>query len=90
MNKGELIAKIAEKAGSSKAEAEKFFEAFSEAVIESVKEGDKVTVSPLGIFSADVRQARKGRNPKTGEAIDIPECNVVKFKVSKTFKDAIN
>ena len=90
MNKKDLIGKIAEEAGIKKSEAEKALKAFEDAVIETLKDGDKVTLVGFGTFSVSTRKARKGRNPSTGEEIDIPAKKTPKFLPGKAFKDSIN
>jgi DNA-binding protein HU-beta len=80
MNKSELTAKIAEGAGLSKVDAKKALEAALEAIGAAVKNGEKVSLIGFGTFSVAKRDARKGINPLTKKAIDIPEKKVVKFK----------
>ena len=80
MNKSELTAKIAEGAGLSKVDAKKALEAALEAIGAAVKSGEKVALIGFGTFSVAKRDARKGINPLTKKAIDIPEKKVVKFK----------
>ncbi len=80
MNKAELVSRMAEISGMTKAAAEKALNAFMEAVGEALKKGDKVTLVGFGTFMVTKRAARKGRNPRTGEEIKIPARKVVKFK----------
>ena len=80
MNKSELTAKIAEGAGLSKVDAKKALEAALEAITAAVKAGDKVAMVGFGTFSVAERPARKGINPLTKKAINIPAKKVVKFK----------
>lgn len=80
MNKGELIAKIAEETGFSKADSEKALNAFIKTVKETVKGGDKIALVGFGTWSVTERSARTGRNPQTGKEIKIPAKKVVKFK----------
>ena len=89
MNKTELIAATAEKAGLTKKDAERALNAAFEAITASLVAGDKVQVSGFGIFEAKKREARTGRNPLTKETIQIPATRVPAFKASKTLKDAI-
>ena len=89
MNKTELIAAVAEKTGLTKKDAERVVSATFETVTESLKKGDKVSVSGFGIFEVKTREARIGRNPRTKEEIKIPATKLPAFKASKTLKDAI-
>ncbi len=83
MNKGELVAKIADDAGLSKAQANSALDAFIGAVTKSLKSGDKVTLVGFGTFSVSKRSARTGRNPQTGAAIKIKAKKVARFKAGK-------
>ena len=83
MTKAELISKIAEDAGVTKATAGAALESFLEAVTKTLKSGDKLTLVGFGTFSVSKRAARKGRNPFTGEEIKIKAKKVAKFKASK-------
>ena len=89
MNKTELIAAIAEKAGLTKKDAERALNAAFEAITASLVAGDKVQVSGFGIFETKKREARTGRNPHTKETIQIPATRVPGFKASKSLKDAV-
>ena len=89
MNKTELIAAVAEKTGLTKKDAERVVSATFETVTETLKKGDKVSVSGFGIFEVKAREARIGRNPRTKEEIKIPATKLPAFKASKTLKDAI-
>ena len=88
MNKTELIAEIACKAGISKKDAEKALAATVETITDSVVKGGKVQLVGFGSFELKCRPARVGRNPKTKEAIEIPASRVPVFKAGKAFKDA--
>jgi len=83
MNKAELVAKIAEDAGISKAQANDALDSFVDAVTKTLKSGDKVTLVGFGTFSVSKRQARTGRNPQTGETIKIKAKKVARFKAGK-------
>jgi DNA-binding protein HU-beta len=83
MTKAELISKIAEDAGLTKATAGVALESFLEGVTKTLKSGDKLTLVGFGTFSVSKRAARKGRNPFTGEEIKIKAKKVAKFKASK-------
>ena len=89
MTKKELIATIAEEAGISKALAEKSLNATIESITDALSNREKVTFVGFGTFSVSERPARKGRNPKTGDPIDIPATTVPKFKAGKALKDAV-
>lgn len=80
MNKTELTSKIAEGAGLTKVDAKKALDAAIDAITAAVKAGDKVALIGFGTFSVAKRPARKGINPATKKAINIPAKNVVKFK----------
>ena len=90
MNKNDLVAAIAEKAGLSKKDSEKALKAFEEAVTEELKKGGKVQLVGFGMFDVAERAAREGRNPQTGAAMPIPASKAPRFKVGKTLKDAVN
>lgn len=80
MNKAELVTAMADKSGLTKASAEKALNAFTEAVTDSMKKGERVGLVGFGSFSVADRSARTGRNPQTGKEITIPAKKVVKFK----------
>ncbi|TAL23047.1 MAG: HU family DNA-binding protein [Nitrospirae bacterium] len=89
MTKAELTDKIASGAGLSKADASKALDSTLNAIKASLKKGQKVTLVGFGTFSVSKRKARKGRNPRTGQAINIPAGKSPKFTSGKAFKDAI-
>ncbi len=89
MNKGELVDKIAETVEVTKKEADAVLTAMLEAIMETVAEGDKVTLVGFGSFEARERQAREGRNPKTGEKMQIPATTVPAFSAGKVFKEKV-
>lgn len=89
MNKSELVDKIAKDTNVSKTDVAAVIGSFADTVIGAVKDGDKVTLPGFLIFESGRRAARTARNPRTGEAIDIPAATVPKVKIGKTFKDAI-
>ena len=90
MTKADLVNSIAEKAGLSKADAEKALKAFTYAVTDAMKAGEKVSLVGFGTFSVGQRAARTGQNPQTGAKINIPAAKVPKFKAGKALKDSIN
>lgn len=89
MNKAELVSAIADKSGLSKTLSLKALDAFTEAVVEAVKSGDKVMLTGFGTFEVTERAAREGRNPATGETLHIEATKAPKFKPGKAFKDAV-
>lgn len=90
MNKGDLISKVAEGAGVSKAQAEDALNAVLDGIGGALKSGDSVTLVGFGTFSISRREARSGRNPQTGETIQIAAKNVIKFKPGKKLNDSVN
>jgi DNA-binding protein HU-beta len=80
MNKAELIDAMSAGAGISKADAKKALDAFVDATTDALKKGDRVALVGFGSFSVSTRAARKGRNPQTGQEINIAAKKVVKFK----------
>ncbi|HWI14878.1 MAG TPA: HU family DNA-binding protein [Burkholderiales bacterium] len=90
VNKAQLIDVIADGTGLSKAVAEKTLDVTIEAITRTLKEGEAVTIVGFGTFKVSDRAARSGRNPRTGETIDIKAAKVPKFSAGKALKDAIN
>lgn len=90
MNKTELLAEIASKAGLTKKDAESFLNAFTDTVSETLVKGDKIQLIGFGSFEVIDKAARTGKNPRTGEAITIPAAKAPKFKAGKALKDAVN
>ena len=90
MNKSELIDQIAESADLSKAAAARALDATIAAVAASLKKGETVTLVGFGTFFLGTRAARSGRNPRTGDAINIKSAKVPKFRAGKGLKDAVN
>jgi len=90
VTKAELVNAIAEKAGLGKTDAEKALKAFTEAITEALQANEKVALVGFGTFSVGDRAARTGKNPQTGEEINIPSAKTPKFKAGKALKDAIN
>ena len=89
MNKTELVAAIAEKAGLSKKDAEGAVKAFTDTVAEQLKAGEKIQLVGFGTFEVAERAARTGKNPQTGEAIKIPASKAPKFKAGKALKELL-
>lgn len=90
MNKSELIDAVAEAADLSKASATRALDAAIDSITSALKNGDQVTLVGFGTFSVRPRAARTGRNPRTGEAIEIKASNNPGFKAGKALKDAVN
>lgn len=90
MNKGEFVDAVAAKGDMSKADASSAVDAVLEAVTEAMKQGDQVTLVGFGTFLVRKREARTGRNPRTGEPLQIAASNVPSFKAGKALKDAVN
>ncbi len=89
MNKADIVDKVSGVIGSTKADAERAVETFIDAVVTTLKKGDEVSIAGLGIFFTKVRPARTGRNPRTGETIEIGAVRVPKFRAAKGLKDAV-
>ena len=90
MNKSELIDVVAEAAGLSRPDATKATEAVLDSIVDALSKGDQVSLSGFGTFLVRARAARTGRNPQTGETIQIKASNSPAFKAGKAFKDAVN
>ena len=80
MNKADLVNSISEQTGLSKAKSGQVVDTLTSVITETLSKGEKVTLVGFGTFTTSDRSARKGRNPKTGEVIDIPAKRVAKFK----------
>ena len=90
MNKNDLIAKVADVAGMSKADAGKAADAVLDSITAALKKGGEVRLVGFGTFHVTRRKATMGRNPRTGEKIKIPASNQPKFKAGKALKEAVN
>ena len=90
MNKNDLASVVASKTGLSKGDAAKAVDAVFDGISDSLRGGSEVRLVGFGTFSVSARAASMGRNPRTGEAIQIPAANVPKFKAGKGLKDALN
>lgn len=90
MNKTELVAGVAEQAGLTKKDAEKAVNALFDCVQQALAAGEKVQLIGFGMFEVKQRAARKGRNPRTGQDIEIPASSSPSFKAGKALKDAVN
>ena len=89
MNKQELISKIAEKAGLTQKQAGAALAALTATITDALKEEGKLAVSGLGTFEVRERAARTGKNPRTGEAVEIAAKRIPAFKAAKALKDAV-
>lgn len=90
MNKTELVAAIAEQAELSKKDSEKALKAFIDVVTAELKKGEKIQLVGFGTFEVIERAAREGRNPLTGEKMQIAASKAPKFKAGKALKDSVN
>lgn len=89
MNKAAIVDQVHEKLGGTKVQAEEVVDTIINSITDSLKKGDEVSISGLGIFSAKMRAAREARNPRTGEKIQVPAMRVPKFRAAKALKDAV-
>ena len=90
MNKGEFINYISEKNSCAKVEAEKVIDMFTSSVIDAIAAGNEISLVGFGNFSVSKVAARDGRNPRTGEALEIAAYNQLKLKVGQKLKSAVN
>ncbi|MCR9175791.1 MAG: HU family DNA-binding protein [Alphaproteobacteria bacterium] len=90
MNKNELVAAVADAADISKADATKAVDSVFDTITDALKKGGDVRLVGFGTFSVAARAASEGRNPRTGEKINIPASKQPKFKPGKGLKDAVN
>ncbi len=90
MNKSELIESIADKSGLSKADAAKALDGLIESVTEGLSKGDRIALIGFGSWSVEQRSARTGRNPRTGDEIQIPAKKVIKFKAGAGLANSVN
>ena len=90
MNKSEFISAVADAAGLSKVDAARAVDAYAEVVKNVLKSGDSVTLVGFGNFEVRERAARTGRNPRTGETLEIAASRTPSFKAGKALKDAVN
>jgi DNA-binding protein HU-beta len=88
--KAQVIERMAEKAGLSKADAESALKAFQEVVTDILAAGDSTTLVGFGTFKVSERAAREGRNPQTGATMHIPAAKVARFSAGKRLKEAVN
>ena len=89
MNKTDLVAEVSDRADISKKDADNAITAFTEVIIEQLKDGEKVQIVGFGTFEPRTRAARTGINPRTKEPLEIAETTVPAFKAGKAFRDAM-
>lgn len=89
MNKAALVDRVHGVLGGTKADAERAVESMIDGIVEALKGGQEVSIAGLGIFEAKMRAGRTGRNPRTGDTIQIPAMRVPKFRAAKALKDAV-
>ncbi|MGP9666535.1 HU family DNA-binding protein [Psychrobacter sp. AOP31-A1-22] len=89
MNKSELVSSMAKKAGTTQKEARLLLEAFQDSLVEAMVADDKLMLVGFGTFSVIEKNARVGRNPKTGEAVHIPAKRTIKLKVSDKLNEQL-
>jgi DNA-binding protein HU-beta len=90
MNHTDLVEKVAEATELPKAAASRAVEAVVQTIVDALKAGEEVRVTGLGVFDVTERQARPGRNPQTGESIEIPASKALRFRAGKAAKDGLN
>ena len=90
MNKAELVNSLAERTGLTKTKSNEVVDTLVSVISETWKDGDKVTLVGFGTFTTTQRDARKGRNPKTGETLEIPAKRVAKFKPGSELTKSVN
>ncbi len=86
----ELVSAVAKETGMTKANANKAVHAVLHAIENALARGERVAIAGFGVFEVTQRAARKGRNPRTGETIEIPPTKAVRFRPGKTLRDAVN
>lgn len=89
MNKGELVESVAQHSGLSQAEASRYLDALLGVVEENLKKGEEIQVTGFGKFSVRERAAREGRNPQTGQPMQIAASKTPVFSAGKALKDAV-
>lgn len=90
MKKVELVEAVAEEAGLTKSDATKAIDAMLNTITKALADGDKIPLVGFGTFAVSRREAREGRNPRTGETVKIAARNAVTFKAGSALKDAVN
>jgi DNA-binding protein HU-beta len=90
MKKDDMIKQLADQSDLTNAQAKKAFDAVFQVITKGLQEEESVSIAGFGIFKVKKRAATKGRNPRTGDPIDIPAKNITSFTASKSLKEAIN
>ena len=90
MNKAEFVDAVADKASMSKADATSAVDAVLDTLTDALKQGEQVTLIGFGTFLVRTREARTGRNPRTGEPLEIAASKIPSFKAGKALKDSVN
>jgi len=89
MNKSSIVDAVHAKLGGTKVQAEEAVETMIDTIIGAMKKGEEVSIAGLGIFAVKQRKARKARNPRTGEMVDVAAMKVPKFRAAKALKEAV-
>lgn len=89
MNKQSIVEAVHAKLGGTKVQAEQVVDTVIDSIVSSLKKGEEVSIAGLGIFAVKTRAARTARNPRTGEAVQVPAMKVPKFRAAKALKDAV-
>lgn len=90
MNKADLVNSLSTKTGLTKTKSNEVVDAIVSTITESLRNGEKVTLVGFGTFTTSKKEARKGRNPKTGETLEIPAKTVAKFKAGSELTKSVN
>ena len=89
MNKAAIVDMVSERAGLTKVQGEQIVDMIIDSIVNTLKQGQEVSIAGLGIFATKTRAARQARNPRTGESISVPAMRVPKFRPAKALKDAV-
>jgi DNA-binding protein HU-beta len=89
MNKVDLVNQVHAKLGGTKTQAEEVIETIISSIVNTLKNGEEVSIAGLGIFSTKQRAARQARNPRTGATVSVPAMKVPKFRAAKALKEAV-
>ena len=89
MNKSSIVEAVHAKLGGTKVQAEQVVDTIINSIVDTLRKGGEVSISGLGIFSTKTRAARKARNPRTGETIQVAAMRVPKFRAAKALKDSV-